>query len=525
MTLDWLYKLGDWNPQFFREFKGRLQPRSLSTTVMASLAIQTLILGYFWLALPGNDTSTNLYCTGSAQYSAPSCIRDTAGNVLIDWPLWWLHLFQFLSWALPFIVLISGVYMLISDLGKEDRRGTLNFIRLSPQSSQSVLLGKLLGVPIVPFLAVALAIPLHLIAALSAGVSAKIVLTIYVLTTALAGTYFTGALVFAFLGGLQGWIGAIFVWFSFMFFFQLWWAFRNYGSQILLPHYFLSVPVGKSLGLTLAFWVVTLSVTTFWLWQVVNRRYRNPIATILSKRQSYLMTASVELWLLGFVFRERSQYEGFLDDLGIIGFVNLIWFVMLMASLMPQRQALLDWARYRHERIGHPQKLWNRPAIKDLVWGEKSPAVLAIGVNLLVVVAIFLPWIATWNKPDQQLQALAAIALGCTYVLICAVITQLVMLLKSSRRNVLATAIVGGISFIPPILLSMLSFYPAQIPIAWLFSAFPLVALNHATAMEICLSFLAHVGLLTTLSLQLHHRLKKAGESEMKALMSSGTWE
>jgi ABC-type Na+ efflux pump permease subunit len=57
-------------------------------------------------------------------------------------------MFMSLSVFVLFIMLGVGTYMLISNLANEERRGTLNFIRLSPQSTLSVLGGKLLGVPI-----------------------------------------------------------------------------------------------------------------------------------------------------------------------------------------------------------------------------------------------------------------------------------------------------------------------------------------------------------------------------------------
>jgi hypothetical protein len=49
--------------------------------------------------------------------------------------------------------------------------------------------------------------------------------------------------------------------------------------------------------------LTTLGIGTFWLWQAVNRRFRNPSATLLSKRQSYFATLSVECFLVGFCFR------------------------------------------------------------------------------------------------------------------------------------------------------------------------------------------------------------------------------
>ena len=159
-----LLSFSDWNPQFFREVKGRLKNRNLTLTVLSSFLLQFALLFYFWAALPAPKvTPSSRYCTGKAIYTYwHDCVLDAQGNVLVNWQIWWTDLFQALTWILPFILLIAGVYLLISDLAKEEQRGTLNFIRLSPQASQTILLGKLLGVPLLVYLGVLLAVPLHL---------------------------------------------------------------------------------------------------------------------------------------------------------------------------------------------------------------------------------------------------------------------------------------------------------------------------------------------------------------------------
>ncbi|MGA7938213.1 MAG: hypothetical protein WCA35_31980 [Kovacikia sp.] len=524
MTLDWFYKLTDWNPQFFREFKGRLKPRNLGVTITTSLLLQLSIVSYFWMALPGNSyTSPNRYCTGPIEYSEHhQCINDALGNMIINWQRWWFDLFQVLSWGMPFIMLIAGVYMLIGDLGKEEHKGTLNFIRLTPQSSQSILLGKILGVPAIPYLLVGLAIPLHLIAAAgSERVSVQEVLSIYVLTGVVASCYFTGALLFAFLGGLQGWLGAIVVWFSFTMCFQFWQMLTYRNALYPVPDYYWGLPIANRLGFALAFAVATFGTATYWFWQAVNRRFRNPNATLLSKRQSYWMTTCFEVWLCGFIFRQLDYPGQRLEDFAVIALINLLWFVLLMAALMPQRQMLLDWARYRRERVSSAKKFWSQSIIKELVFGEKSPALLAIALNLLIPVAILMPWIVTWNNTENQLQACATMLLGISFVLICAAIAQIILFSKAPKRGLWASGAVGALIFMPPLVLGVLSFSPSQVPIAWLFSAFALLALTHTSMTTVFASFLAHLGILALLTTRLTRQLRKAGESETKALLAS----
>jgi hypothetical protein len=506
MNFNWLYKLGEWNPQLFRELKGRLTSRNLGVTVIASLLIQALVVAYFWLALPGAGSRFNPYCVDLENHyhsPDPECIHDALGNIIINWDRWWFDLFHLLSWVLPFIVLLAGVYLLISDMGKEERRGTLNFIRLSPQSSRTILLGKLLGVPVIPLVGVAVAIPLHLIAAVEADISTGVVFSIYVFTVAIAIAYYVGALLVTFLGGFQGWIGAIAVWFNFSIFSQFILALRWGKLLNFLPAEYWGVKIGQHLSLFLAFWVVTLGVATFWLWKAVNRRFRCPSATLVSKTQSYWMTLSFELWLLGFVVRHHFDWEKPVTDLGIVLFVNLFWFVLLIAALMPQRQALLDWVCHRRERNGKNNAV---RLLKNLMWAEKSPGVLAIALNLGIVTLVFLPWIATWT--GQQLQALVAIVFAALFTLICAILTQSIVFLKFPRRNLWAAILVGALVFLPPALLGSLGFYPDRVSFAWLFSVFAFAAVEHTTPLQICFALLTYLGIFSLLTLRFTRQLK-----------------
>ena len=75
----------------------------------------------------------------------------------------------------------------MKDITKEEKRGTLAFVRLSPASAQSVLVGKFLGVPILVYWAIALAIPLHLWAAVQARLSLSTVISVYLLAVASYG--------------------------------------------------------------------------------------------------------------------------------------------------------------------------------------------------------------------------------------------------------------------------------------------------------------------------------------------------
>jgi hypothetical protein len=130
MALNVVNQLGDWNPQVFRELKGRLKPRNVLITVAISLVGQLLLLMSFASQLPVNDkiggdisTKYNRYCTGPSQeYSSPTCLSDGLGGFKINWQLWWQDVFIWLSMIGIFALLVVGVYMLLSDLSKEESR-------------------------------------------------------------------------------------------------------------------------------------------------------------------------------------------------------------------------------------------------------------------------------------------------------------------------------------------------------------------------------------------------------------------
>jgi hypothetical protein len=530
MTFDWFYQFSDWNPQVFRELKGRFKRRHVILTVIASLATQLLMLLSFWSRLPEpksatlSDAQSNAYCTGNGSYQLFTCLYDAIGNPLVNWQNWWLDLFQALSWTMPFVLLMAGVYMLISDLGKEERRGTLNFIRLSPQTSQAILFGKILGV--IPYLACLLAIPLHLMAAHGASVSIANVLSVYLLTAAVCAVFYNGALLYAFMGGSQGWLGAAAVFGSYLFFFQLWVASSYYRGEgdhryLELPDWF-HLPVGTQLGFAMPFALLTLGTVAYWCWQAANRRFRSPDVTVLSKRQSYWMTLCVEVWLLGFAFRQMSTYYQPFQDLVVLGFFNLLWFMVLMAALTPKRQLLLDWARYRRERVARRKQFWSRSLVKDLLWGEKSPALVVIALNLLIAVAVVTPWLLSWTDTRAQLHALVLLSLGMTLTLICAAIAQLMMFMKSPKRAVWSASTVAAVLILPPIILSALQLTPYKASFVWLFSigAFSAVQ-SGVSAGAAFTAFLGQLGILSALTLRLTHQVRRAGESETKALLAA----
>jgi len=562
MALNLVMQLGEWNPQMFRELKGRLKPRNILITVAISLVGQLLVLMSFSSQLPDADNPDvpyNRYCTGgaSSNYSLPTCLRDAFGGYLINWQLWWKDVFVWLSIIGIFALLVVGTYMLISDLSKEEHRGTLNFLRLTPQSSMSILTGKLLGVPILLYLVGFLALPLHLAAGLSGEVPLSQILTYYAILGASCLFFYSVALLFGlvgnWLGGFQAWLGSgavlIFLWGLMVMVlgnhrvtqYPTDWL-MLFNPAILLPYLigsnsldatnpsyasglrdfsWFGLPIGASVWSLAASMVLNYGLWTYWFWQGLKRCFHNPSATLLGKQQSYWLTASFEAVILGFALNPevgewRNNPKALFDNFQILLVFNLQLFLCLIAALSPHRQILQDWARYRHQ---------NRSSRKggvmaDLIWGEKSPALEAVALNVAIAFAILAPWILLWPENQYQIPALWALLLNLSLIIVYAAIAQLMLFMKTPKRAALAAATVGLLVVLPPVIFGLLSMTPTKNAGVWLFSAFPWAAVEHATSTAVLLVIIGQSLMLGLLNLQLTRQLRQAGESSTKAMLS-----
>jgi hypothetical protein len=133
-----LDRVGNWNPQLRRELKPRLNLPSLAIATAISLIAQSLII------LP----------------------NFRGFGIPYEWMTrsWWLNLYELLNWEIWFALAIGGIYLIAKDLDREIRSGTLDLVNLSPVQPWEILLGKLLGVPVLIYWAVLLTLPLHTIA-------------------------------------------------------------------------------------------------------------------------------------------------------------------------------------------------------------------------------------------------------------------------------------------------------------------------------------------------------------------------
>ncbi|MEO6863357.1 MAG: hypothetical protein ABI180_17760 [Microcoleus sp.] len=546
MILNILDTIGNWNSQLFRELKGRLKMGNIAIVSFLSLSSQ-LVLFLFWNAqIPvvspvseGNYPIHDRFCTEI------KCIQDAAGNYIINWPSWWLQIFVWLSICSAIVLLVVGTYMLVADLDQEERRGTLNFIRLSPQSATQILIGKILGVPILLYLATILAVPLHTYSGLAAQIPLHHILCFNIAMVASCALFYSGAMLFSLTTSWLGWFKPWLASAAVLTFITTAFCAPSVGNAadlltFLSPAAVLKqviyqvnpssdsnlswltkeinnlewfhLQVGENLLACTALSLLIAAVATYWMWQGWQRRFPNPLATVLSKKQSYLLVICYQSIILGFALQSNKYGTSSIICLLI---PNLMVFLALIAALTPERQALYDWARYRQQIVPTSHKLWRRYPILDLIWSEKSPASLAIAINLIGSTLILTPFLM------MNENAFAATIAFINLILIYSALTQLFLFAKIKNQEIWAACTVGGAIILPPIILSMLSVNPQTAPLIWVFSVIGGSILESASAPTILLSILGQWSVLVLLNLQLKRQLRIAGESASKALLKA----
>ncbi|MBD2296459.1 ABC transporter permease [Anabaena sphaerica FACHB-251] len=603
MMLNFIDRVGEWNPQLFRELKGRLKPFNVLFAVVSSLLLQLVVFLFQLREYPGEEYSLRAsYCRLSSLYQQQeqqlyqqqSLLNQKLNNYRqiklsdssiipnlqvqikqvdaqlsnlrnelskgfcppseIDWQMWWRDHWEytFLAFSVIFIftLLVAGTYLLISDLAKEEHRGTLNFIRLSPQSETSLLAGKMLGVPSLIYLFVITAIPLHFWAGHSANIASSNILSYYAVMAACCGFFYSAALLFGLVSrwfsSFQPWLGSggvlLFLFMTMMMasasynnnfnnpgawfrFFSPWDIttylfpnlFRIYQGSPLDKLQFFYLPIGKNLASLVGFYLLNYGICAYGIWQAITRCFRNPQTTILSKGQSYSFIAFTQVMFLGLMMQNVVERTEVVVSLLVV--INAALIFGLIFVLSPIRQNIQDWARYRHQN-NRNESLW-----EDLVWGEKSPAILAIAINLVIATTPLIIWIAISQK-DLDIndfgkgKALLTVVLSIGLMLIYASIAQLMLLMKNPKRYVWAVVTIAGTISLPPIILSVLGIDPAKNPAVWLFSTFPWGAIEQSSMITIFMALLADFTVVALLNFQFHKQVRVLGESATKALLA-----
>ena len=618
MLLD---KIGDCNPQLLREIKGRLKVFPVIITICLSLIVQLAILLGNLSDLPGEKYSiTGKYCHLASIYkpkqeqlyrldnqyyqvgrdinqaknlnqNQPDKIQElkTKQEQLkiereelkasipkycpqekINMQQWWIdkwrNVFNSLCIASIFTLLLGGTYLIINDVAKEERRGTLNFIRLSPELEANIFLGKILGVPVLIYLLIFAALPLHLWGSIAGNIPLINVLSFDLILAVGCFFFYSAAMLFGlwgrFFSFFQPWLGSA----AILGFLMLTWnliaySFHDVGHaaiwfQILSPIHlagylfpdfvfsssaskiqqlqFFSFPIGKSFFGLIALHLLNYSFWIYFIWEALKRLFRNPNASLLNKSQSYLLAICLQFIFWGFTLQSFDDVNRKVTNNSFfLVFMNLILLFGLVAILSPLRQTVQDWARYRHQKTSRYQGWWHNSLLRDLIFAEKSPSILATAIHLLVVTVPFMIWIVIspslqvsnpgrwdsiyWLINDLgRLQAILYVGLFITLMMICATVAQIMLMLKTSKRHLWSIGSVAAIVFLPPIVLGISGVNPELNPFVWLFSSFPWATMGHTNTPLVFFALLFDLGILALLNSYLSGQVKSVGQSEMQ---------
>jgi hypothetical protein len=190
-----------------------------------------------------------------------------------------------------------------------------------------------------------------------------------------------------------------------------------------------------------------IALLTYALWRVLQRTFRKPTATLLSKRQGYAIVTYVLLLVMGFMVPgkllpgDNSGMMGF-TQLSIVASIAVYGALPLIFMLSTPRQTLLDWFRGRQEiaiaqratNTSPGKRRWSQ--IRDRLFGDKSPGVTAILICALIAYSLISLLLPTTQKSFGA--AVLGLALSVTLVGNYAVLVQLMLLIETPKPYVWA---------------------------------------------------------------------------------------
>jgi hypothetical protein len=546
-------RIGDVNPQLFRELKERLTLRNLGIASAIPLLIQSLIFLYFNTQLPPAPSydftyaraygvpkklidSFNKYCVGKfieGDRDTPNfgrsdfCTLNSDGNYIIDWAEWWSGICFNSGWIIFAVLILGSVYMLVADLINEEKRGTMNFIRLSPRSPQQIFIGKILGVPVLVYLAVAWIIPLHLFAGIKAGASLGMIASWYIAIGSVWFLLSSAAILYVLIGGGQAILTTIAVATPIGLFFKDSYQHFNFKPGFSFDKGWFGLPLLKNSALTYIFESIVFVLIGYWIWQAIERRYLNPNTTAISKTQSYLINIALQIFILGFAV--PFKYSLTSNEASHCAAFVAIDFTLLLLSiplLLPSKQVLQDWSRYRRERKNTQQrKFWQRELVQDLLFNDKSPVLLSIAINIGMALLIWIPisLFFTVKFGVDGWRFLASVCLGASLVLIYAAIAHLVLFFNVKKHNLWTMGIIAVVMTLPiGVAIIMSSGGPPKglAAIIILFSPFAPAGVFGLSGEIIFATFTAQLAVLAVLTRQLQRKLQISGQSHSKELLA-----
>jgi hypothetical protein len=552
-----LDRVGDWNPQLFRELKGRFNLRNGAIAIGGSLFFQLFLLFIYSGQLPNSldINQYNRYCNGLGDeytQSTYQCIKNAWGDGWeINWQLWHFDFFICLSLLGMVGLLLIGSHLIGADLVQEERRGTLGFVRLSPQALQRIIMGKILGVPSLVYLGMAAALPLHLWMGLQAQIALFWIVMVDLVAIAACVGFFTLAAMWSFVGqeffgGMQAWLYSAALSFYLLLMTILTldsnlpsdtpfdWLRMFYPANVF--YYLVNV---SSLGVErLRYWEPDDWFQTEWYgasdwsglvslgiifghylilaaiaWHGIERRFYEPEATLISKKMGYFVALLSTIMVTGFATVGDYAYQ-LLKNFQTMQVIYYGILIALILAMTPTRQRIQDWSRLRHQGR-FAGRLWS-----DLLVGDRSPAILAIGMMLSLSTAMMSCIVLTHPLLTDKNIVIQGLMLQAGFLFITACLIQFIFL-QTKKRGVLLIVTLSTITILPFLLFAIFHGRFVAVNVLGLFSAFPTMAVEEAAASLVMWSlaseFLAMLGSVYVL----HKRIQSLGNSELKTLLAT----
>jgi hypothetical protein len=507
--------IGDFNPQLLRELKSRWSWRNGAITTAISGLAQGIVLLSFYSKLPTSANSSypaRDYCLTLVK---EKCSIDALGNVLIDWTRWWGEVAIGISWVMFYGLFAGGVYLLASSFSQEEKRGTLDFIRLTPQKASQIFGGKLLGVPVLVYWATALALPLQFHATQGAGISRLYVLSWDLWMVAVAMLLYGGASLATLWFKAQSILltaATLMVTYPILYLSMVW---NHTPSYFGSGSGWYNLPLRNSLSY---YWIFTIltGVGIYWLYKALERRYLKPKATVLSKGQSYLWSLLFHLFFAGFCFYDNSSFSspfsfnsnrssyGDSFSSALLAVFGTAWLLLLIPLLLPSRQSVVEWARQRRQ-LGSD--------LKSLIWNDKSPAVLAVALNVAIASLVWILLSATSPSSDNILPMVVGVVMTGLLAAIYSAIAHWGLFWKVNNRHGWIAGIIGGLIFLPVVGAIFIGLGGYSNPL-YLLSPFLWMAIKSADGWMILFALLLMVGSLSFVMFRFNKVLKKVGRSE-----------
>ncbi|MCJ8282928.1 MAG: hypothetical protein MJK14_24775 [Rivularia sp. ALOHA_DT_140] len=277
----------------------------------------------------------------------------------------------------------------------------------------------------------------------------------------------------------------------------------SYRAPALAELEFFNIAVGKSFIGIIAIHLLNYGLWTYWIWQGLKRCFRNPNATIFSKQQSYLIFTFFEIALVGFYISQNyKDWYSFYEGIGSFYVWNLFLIVPLFALLLPHRQSIQDWARFRFYQNENSPYFSKNSLISELISGEKSPAVLAIAINLLIAVSAFAVLFFKANVDSSYInnfsEFLSVLLVFVSLMMIYATVAQIMLMLKNSKRTLWAAGTTSALIILPIMIFGVLNIHQSNV--SWIFTVAFWFAAKDASLTMILTAFICQIAILGSLN-------------------------